>query len=113
MTEASATSGTPSRTGPGPPPRPPGPAFKGGRPSRIWITSMLRDLARLAVQRNVMEPLFGHLAGAISSGFGGSTGTTATTGGTAGGGLNWGEASMQAPKGRTDLHRREREPGQG
>ena len=72
-------------------------AFKGKASFTDLINSMLRDLARLAVQRNVMEPLFNYLGGVISSGFGGSTGTTATTGGTAGGGLNWGEASMQAP----------------
>lgn len=52
-------------------------AFKGKAAFSDLITSMLRDLARLAVQRNVMQPLFSYLGNAINS-YGGDTGPTTT-----------------------------------
>ena len=67
-------------------------AFTGKQAFGDLVSSMLRDLARLAIQKNVMGPLFG----ALGSWMSGST-TTSTTGGSAGGGLNFDEVFSAGP----------------
>jgi len=43
------------------------------------IDSMLQDLARLAVQKEIMDPLWGYVSTGISAWMGGSSGATSTT----------------------------------
>jgi len=43
------------------------------------IDSMLQDLARLAVQKEIMDPLWGYVSTGISAWMGGGSGTTSTT----------------------------------
>lgn len=54
-------------------------AFKGKASFTDLINSMLRDLARLAIQKNVTGPLFNYLGMAISGGLSGGATTTAST----------------------------------
>jgi hypothetical protein len=63
------------------------------------VKSVLRDMIlqmqKAIIQQQLMDP-FMKWAGLAIGGLGAGSGTTATTGGTAGGGLNWGEAGTYA-----------------
>lgn len=70
-------------------------AFKGKASFTDLINSMLRDLARLAIQRNVTGPLFGALGGWINGlGNPSTTSTSAGDGAFSTGGLDYPAASM-------------------
>lgn len=68
-----------------------------GQTVKRVIADMLIQMQRMIIQQQVMSPLMQWATNPSTwAGLFGGSGTTATTGGTAGGGLNLGEASIQS-----------------